>query len=617
MEKLKRKNDQKIIEKIKKYLNVLEENPSNISYWGCFKKIKKLNLNNIEIPNNLKINLALLSSFTIDPLEVYLDIESRKINLFPEFYIAGFNQFRQELLNKESYFYKFQSDLTILAVNLDSFLGDIKFDFFNLSLKSREEKIKYVIENIGKIILNFKQNSSGIMLINNFIVPSYSPYGIIDNKETLGLRGFYQKINLELENLIKKENRVYLFDIDKVAGSFGKDKIINYKLKYLASMEYSESFLPYLTKKYISYIKTLKGMTKKCIVLDLDNTLWGGIVGEDGYNGIKLNITNPGNQYIDFQKALLNLHQIGILLAINSKNNYDDAMEVIKKHPFMVLREEHFACIKINWNDKSKNILEISKELNIGLDSMVFFDDSPVECELIKQTFPSVLVVNLPSSPSLYLETLKNLNDFNVLSITEEDTKRGAMYKSRQNRIELESSLNDLNLFLKSLQIVVNIKEMDDFSLPRVSNLIMKTNQFNQTTKRYSKTEIINMSRNPHIYILTLSVKDKFGDEGIVGVIILKKNENIGTIDSFLMSCRILGRNIEKVFIYKICEIARKIGIEIVKGEYIQTKKNTFVKDFYKKIGFDLENKIDNRTIWVLNLNETKIEKPDYIRIEE
>ena len=401
-----------------------------------------------------------------------------------------------------------------------------------------------------------------------------------------------------------------------MASGFGIQNAINYKMHYMASMEFSESFLPYLVKEYVSYLKAFKGMTKKCIVLDLDNTLWGGIIGEDGMEGIKLDNAFPGNQFVDFQKSLLRLHERGIILAVNSKNNFDDAIEVIRKHPSMLLKEEHFASIKINWKAKVENIINISEEIGIGLDSMVFFDDNAVERHLVKKALPEVLVVDLPKSPSLYNKTLENLNVFDLLSLTDEDKKRGQMYAARKERKTLEKSV-DLETYLKNLEISIKVKQIDDFSLPRITNLVMKTNQFNLTTKRYSKAEIQQMKEDSEINIYYLQVKDRFGDEGIVGVLILNKKEKPWLIDSLLLSCRVIGRKIEDAFLYKILEDAKSSNIDSLKAVYIRSKKNDLVSNFYKNLGFRLIKEDENGSEWILDMKDSNIELPDFIKIEE
>ena len=609
-------NFEELTKGIKEILKKVEDKPTNINYWGAYKKIQKIDFSKVKIPEESQVKIALLSSFTIEPLGVYLDIETRMLDLFPDIFLGGFNLFRQEILDPTSELYKFEPDITILAVNLDHLLDKLNDTFYNLNVEEKQDLIKLAINEMRSLTEVFKKNSSGILIINNYTIPLYSPLGILDTKEELGIREFYQVVNQELANLFKKDEKIYVFDLNKMASGFGIQNIINYKMHYMASMEFSESFLPYLVKEYISYVKAFKGMTKKCIVLDLDNTLWGGIIGEDGMEGIKLDNSFPGNQFVDFQKSILRLHERGIILAINSKNNFEDAIEVIRNHPSMILKEENFASIKINWAAKVKNIVEISEEIGIGLDSMVFFDDNAVERHLVSKALPEVLVVDLPKSPSLYKTTLENLHVFDLLSVTDEDKKRGQMYAARKERKKLESSLG-IDDYLKNLEISINVKQIDDFSFPRIANLIMKTNQFNLTTKRYSKADISEMNNDTNTKIFYLKVKDRFGDEGIVGVAITKQVEKTWNMDTLLMSCRVIGRRIEDAFLYKIIEDAKNNDIESMKAIYIRTKKNDLVSNFYKNMGFRLTKEDDERSEWILDLKDSKLQLPDFINIEE
>ncbi len=609
-------NLEELTNKIKEILKKVKDNPTNINYWGSYKKIQTMDFSHLNIAKESRIKLALLSSFTIEPLGVYLDIETRMLELFPDIFVGGFNLFRQEILNKDSEFYKFKPDITILATNLDHLVNKLHDKFYNLNLNEKQDLVESVINELESLAIEFKMNSSGILIINNFILPIYSPLGILDTKENMGIREFYQIINQKIISKFKKDDKIYIFDLNKMASGFGIQNTINYKMHYMASMEFSELFLPYLVKEYISSIKAFKGMTKKCIVLDLDNTLWGGIIGEDGMEGIKLDNTFPGNQFVDFQKSILRLNERGIILAINSKNNFDDAIEVIRNHPSMILKEQHFASIKINWETKVKNMVDISKEIGIGLESMVFFDDNAVERHLINKALPEVLVVDLPKSASLYKKTLENLRVFDLLSLTDEDKKRGEMYLARKERKKLEKSL-DLDNYLQNLEISIKIDQIDDFTEPRIANLLMKTNQFNLTTKRYVKAEIQDMRQKSNVYIYYLQVKDRFGDEGIVGVTIINEEEKVWIIDSFLMSCRIIGRKIENAFFNKILGDAKKKNIESIKGIYIKTKKNDLVKNFYKNLGFNLLKEDDEGSEWILSVKDVKIKKVDFIKIEE
>ncbi len=334
--------------------------------------------------------------------------------------------------------------------------------------------------------------------------------------------------------------------------------------------------------EYLSwYVSATKMKNKKCIVLDADNTLWGGIIGEDGFNGIKLGDTKEGKPYTDFQNHLLNLSTQGVILCINSKNNYEDVIEVIEKHPYMVLRKDSFTNLKINWNDKAQNLKEIQEELDIGMDSIVFIDDNPFERERIKSTFPEVIVPDFPEDPA-YLENFiidVGRKYFSHIRITEEDKKRVEMYKSQVERAQLQKNVTNLEEFLKALQMKMKIGKVDNFTIPRIAQLTNRTNQFNLTTHRYTEAEISQMVKNPNWRIYWMSLEDKFGDNGIVAVLILNKKDYGYHIDTFLMSCRVIGRMAESTFLGVIEKHLLSEGINYITAEYIPTKKNKLVEN--------------------------------------
>ena len=319
-----------------------------------------------------------------------------------------------------------------------------------------------------------------------------------------------------------------------------------------------------------------------------------------------------GRAYAEFQYNLLALNQRGILLAINSKNNFDDAIQVIKEHPNMILKEDNFACVRINWNDKVGNMKEISDELNIGLDSMVFVDDDPVNIEYVRSNLPEVASIQMPAdnchNNSSHLKSLAAL--FHVLKITDEDKTRNKMYLEQKKRTEFKTQVGNLEDFLKQLNISVSIKIADDFTIPRISQLTLKTNQFNLTTRRYQEAEIRKFSQDSKKIVGCAQIIDKFGDNGITGAYIVNKdNEQQWTIDTFLLSCRVIGRGVEYGILSHIIEKARRDGISQVRGEYIKTEKNQPAENFFVDFGFKKEG-----GFWIFNTKD-QFKKPEHLVI--
>jgi FkbH-like protein len=314
---------------------------------------------------------------------------------------------------------------------------------------------------------------------------------------------------------------------------------------------------------------------------------------------------------------LLSLYNRGVILAINSKNNFNDAIKVLREHPHQILKEEHFAALRINWQNKAANIAELAKEINIGLDSVVFIDDSPVEREQIRRTYPEVMVVDLPKNPRLYRATLENLDVFDVLSLTKEDMARGEMYVGKRKRNELEQSSTSIEDFLRTLELKVRVKLADAFDTPRVVQLIGKTNQFNLTTRRYTDAETKTLRDAKESAVYSMTVQDKFGDEGVVGVAIVRTENTSWTVDSFLMSCRVIGRSVETAFLAKIIADAKIAGAKHVIGEHIPTKKNAPAADFYKLHGFAKQKETGDGASWALDLALRTVDVPDWIDLIE
>ena len=415
-------------------------------------------------------------------------------------------------------------------------------------------------------------------------------------------------INKKLKEFIVNQNSIFIFDFDGFVSKFGEKNVFNYQNYFFGDIKIDLDYIPYFANELTPFIIAQLGISKKCIVLDLDNTLWGGIVGEDGFDGIKLGPQLPGNTFLEFQKHLKALKNRGIILAINSKNNFNDAIQVIKEHPHMILREKDFASIRINWNDKVSNMSEIAQELNIGTDSIVFFDDDPLNREFMRSALPDVYTVELPKDSSEYVNVLQELVEFSVFEVTDEDTKRAQMYVQQRKRKELEISTPNLEDLLRNLSLELTIKKSNSFTIPRISQLILKTNQFNLTTKRYTSEEIINFTNDDNMIVGCAQVKDKFGDNGVTGVFIIKKlNPHEWLLDTFLLSCRVMGREIEKGILNYIINEAKKNCVKTIKSQYIPTEKNIPIQNFLPECGFK-----KNNDFWVYDLNHP-FKMPDFI----
>ncbi|MCW4027842.1 MAG: HAD-IIIC family phosphatase, partial [Candidatus Bathyarchaeota archaeon] len=419
-------------------LDDVRKDRTYLNYWNAYRRIQRLTLADIEVPEEKRVKIAVLSSFTVEPLVMYLDVDCRLLGLYPEMYLPPFNQYPQEILNDKSQLYRFSPNLIIIAVQAEPLLGEeFLAGFPKLSDEDKRKRQTEVIGYLEDLMSKLTSNTKSPILVNNFAIPWFSPFGILDTKVSLGMGDFFRELNAMIADLYRDSSQVYVFDLERLAGTHGKVRCTDYEMYYRGDVAFGESFLPVLADEYMSYIKALKNLTRKCIVLDLDNVLWGGILGEDGFDGIKLGEDPTGKAYVDFQRLLLAYSNRGVILALNSKNNHGDALRVIQEHPSMILRGRHFAAMRINWEDKVKNMIELADEMNIGLESMVFLDDSPHERERMRQALPQVLVPDLPESPFKYLAALQQLGDFNTLVLSEEDKRRAGMYYAKRRRRDL------------------------------------------------------------------------------------------------------------------------------------------------------------------------------------
>lgn len=564
-------------------------------YIAEFNKIKK----NDCLDNKKHIKISVVRSFTDEMIEPVLVSELYKKGFYCEMLFGGFNQFFQDVINSESSVYKFNPDFVIVDVRPEDYYN-ILFENYYSQIDNIDTHINKIISDFNTIIESINKNCSTCIIINNFTVPYFSPFGIFHFQSSNGIVNIIRKLNVSLADIAAKFENVIIADSDEVISNAGRKNIYDLKMWEVSKNPYTLNYYREIADCYCKIINAYYGNRIKCIVLDLDNTLWKGVVGEDGFNKIKINI--------EFQKQLLYLNQTGIILAVNSKNNLDDALNVINNHPDMILRADNFADMQINWNDKASNIRAIASNLNIGIESIAFIDDNLAECELITKTFPEINVINLPKTFFDCKDIIKQI-DFDFISLTNEDIEKSQKYKQRALVNKMKSEYSDITQFLSELEMKAVIYKASDFLIPRIAQLTQKTNQFNMSTKRYTENDIRNMV-NAGAEIFSLKLVDKFGDNGITGVIIALPDNEGWFIDTFLLSCRIMNRNAEFSFMGFVLDYACKKGIKYIKAQYVPTKKNVPVKDLYNKMGFEF-----NDGYWYFN-TENNFDMPDYIKVE-
>lgn len=538
------------------------------------------------------MRIAILSSYTTDILCDKLKFLSLTEFGEIEIYTNLFNQYIQDLLSSKSKLYLYKPEIVFFLFDDETWLSAQKQLFKLIGLAKK--RLPQAVFLVGNIVQSY-----------SLLLPSLQ----WNQKNSLAEQ--ILSLNMKVAKLHQTHKQLYIVDINDLVQHYGRSTMIDYRMQYLTKSPWSDKGIEILSLRLIQQIKTIQGNRKKVIALDLDNTLWGGILGEDGMENLLLSNDGIGKAYYDFQKGLLKLYESGILLVICSKNDENLVFETIKSHPYMLIKKNHLAAWRINWNNKADNLESIAKELNLGLDSFVFLDDSPYERKLLKFTYPQLQVPDLPADPSQYSEFLAGISSLDTITVTQEDKNRNEMYQHERIRSEKRLSSDSLEKFLNSLHINVSIQRATSFMIPRIAQLTQKTNQFNLTTKRYSSTQIKQFASNKEMLVLAVSSKDIIGDMGLIGVIIAKIVDKSLIIDTFLMSCRVLGRGIEEAALFSLIEYGGRFGATSIIGEFIPTKKNQMAKDFLSNSYFTSQKD----GLFVYQLSKKEIKKPSWIKL--
>ena len=555
------------------------------------------------------LRVALLRSYTVEPIEPLLKLRLLTERFRPTFFVGAYNQYVQEIVNPASPLHEFRPDLLLLLIRIEELMPDLVDDFAARTTMEWEQRIAEKARELGALMARLEQTLPAQVVIQSLTLPRSPYFGSYDPQRSDGQSYLVQQFNRLLAAELSDRKSVFIWDFDRFVRNYGHERLYDPKMWYVSRNPYRQAAYPAVAEDVGRYILSALGRTKKCIVLDLDNTLWGGVAGEDGIDGIALGHTYPGNCFRDFQKELLKLYHRGILLAINSKNNEQDALDIVDNHPDMVLRRHHFAATRINWQDKATNLREIAHELNIGVDSCIVIDDNAVECELLRRECPECDVVQLPDKPYVIPDVPSRLPGVENVRLTMEDRRKGEMYRARAERQELESKYTNLDEFLRSLEIEVEIEPAVPFSIPRIAQLTQKTNQMNVTTRRYTEAQIQAFTNDRDYAVFSVSSKDRFGSDGIIGVFILRFEGDACRIDTFLLSCRVIGRGIEQYMLATITDLCRERGTPTLIGEFLPTAKNQPAAGLYDRMGFE---KISD-TLFRRDLASSSIAYPPHI----
>ena len=512
---------------------------------------------------------------------------------------AGFDQAMQEALSADSPLNSAGLDAVLLAI-----------DYRGLPLRitpgdaeAAQRTVAAALDHVDRMRAGLHANGTTLCLLQTLARPVEAHFGSLDLVLPGTLRSLIDAINRGLAERVAGSADL-LFDVAGLAETVGLADWHAPTLWNMAKLPFASDFLPLYAEHACRLIAALRGKSRRCLILDLDNTVWGGVIGDDGLEGIVIGPGDAtGEAHLAVQQTALRLRERGVVLAVSSKNNDETARLPFRQHPEMLLREDHIAIFQANWNDKATNIKAIAEALSLGLQSMTFLDDNPVERGLVRQLLPQVAVPELPDDPALYARTLLAGGYFEAVTFSAEDRQRADFYQDNARRIALQQGAGDVAAYLASLDMVLTIQPFDATGRARIAQLIGKSNQFNLTTRRYSEAEVAELEGDPDCLAWQVRLADAFGDNGMISIVICRRSGVDWSIDTWLMSCRVLGRRVEEALLQELLSAARRQGIKRLLGGYRPSGRNQLVEDHYGKLGFELlERHADGSTEWALKV---------------
>jgi FkbH-like protein len=566
------------------------------------------------------VKIAVLASFTAELLKPYIVVESADLGCRIAPWFAPFGQFEQMIMNPGSPLWKEEYELIWIALRLEDLDRHLHLEHPSLGPERTTARLDALRSRVIAAAKAARANTRATLLVSNFAFSSLYAPGVFDASDPDGFGHLLAATNWQLAKDAAALSDTHVFDYQGLVNASGAVQWADPKLWYMARTVCSAANHAALAQGLARAVSALVRPAVKCIVLDLDNTLWGGVLGDDGLEGIKLGDDYPGNVFKEFQAALLGLHQRGFLLAIATKNDEATVLEGLRFHPEMVLREKHFASIFANWDSKPANLRRIAEALNIGPDAMLFVDDNPVERAQMRAEMPMVHVLELPTETTSYVAALQDCSLFDRPRLLLEDRRRGEMYEqSRQRSKHLEGGAS-LEQALRDLQMVAQVGEAGPQTLERIHQLIQKTNQFNLTTRRHQLEEVRNLAQAPEARVAWLRLQDRYGAQGLVCVGILRKlDPECWEVDTFLMSCRVGGRQVEAAFMGYLAELARAGGARRLRGVFRPSAKNEPVRRLYPELGFRSvpSSSKDSEQVFEIELADGVLPWPDLITREE
>lgn len=571
-----------------------------------FIQLKK-NLKN-DFAGLTKIKVALLGDTATQFLGQAIKGLGYEHGVHIDLWEADFDQIEQQIFDPSSELYAFQPELVILFKSSHKLL--LKYNKANA--EKRASLADTEIEVISTFHETITNTISAKVIYYNYTEIDDTVFGNFAGQTPSSFLFQLRKLNYELMLLANTKQDLFLCDLSSIQNSVGKAIFFQPSLYVSTQMVLSLEVLPQVAARTLDLIKALHGKFKKCIILDLDNTTWGGIIGDDGLENIQLGNLGIGKAFTELQQWVKKLKNRGVIIAVCSKNTESVAKVPFEKHPDMVLRLDDISVFRANWENKADNIRQIQSILNIGFDSMVFLDDNPFERNLVRTNIPDIVVPELPEDPTNYLEFLYGLNLFETVSVSAEDQERTKLYQIEAQRVKEHQKFSNQDDFLKSLDMVSAVKPFDTFNTPRIAQLSQRSNQFNLRTIRYTEADVTRMTQSDEYATFSFTLEDKFGEHGLICVVILQKETNETLfIDTWFMSCRVLKRGMENFVLNTLVDYAKAHNFAILKGEYIATPKNALVKDHYPDLGFSKQD-----AYYVLK-TDTYVDKEAFITLKK
>ena len=579
------------------------------------RAIRSAQRSGVSLAPLVPFRLGLIGNGTLDLIVPVLVATAARHGFVLECITGAYDQYLQDALQPDSALNKARPDAVLVAI-----------DHRGLSLQPcpgneqvATESIDAAIGLLDTVRSGISRNSGALCIVQTLAAPPEGLFGSFDRALTGTARNLVDRVNQKICQSVLQSTDM-LLDVAGIAETVGLADWHSPAQWNLAKLPFADAYVPLYAEHVARIIGAMRGKSRRCLVLDLDNTVWGGVIGDDGMEGIQIAQGDAtGEAHLSVQQLALTLRARGIVLAVSSKNTDSIARRPFKEHPDMLLKEEHIAVFQANWNDKATNIRAIAKELALGLDSFVFLDDNPVERGLIRQEIPEVAVPELDSDPASYARTLAAAGYFEAVNFSDEDRARAEMYQANARRLSLQGQATDLKSYLQSLEMRIVFGTFDRTTRARVTQLINKSNQFNLTTRRYTESQVEQLEADPGVMTLHARLIDKFGDNGVIGAVICRASRpDTWTVDSWLMSCRVLGRCVEQAVLAEIILRARAAGIKTLEGVYLPTDRNEMVREHYSKLGFTrAEDGADGGSRWELRTDVELEELPMTVQRED